>query len=114
MVRLKISFPKVSLGVLTSKYGEPKLVDDTNAEICKNRIGNEFENLVGNVDAVWVNGQVSAILRAYKSPPRKTCSDGLTIRYYILEESKQVKIIEKAIDKYRACLSAKEASDSLF
>jgi len=114
LVSLEITFPEVSLETLTQKYGAPKLVDYRKTEICKNRMGNEFDNNVGNLDAVWKNGEVNAILRAATSGPSRTCTDGMTMRYYIIEEPNQLKSIENAIEKYRAGLAKEEASDSPF
>lgn len=113
LISFEIMFPEVSLETLTSKYGAPRLVDNRQTEVCKNRTGNEFENQVGNVDAVWINGKVSAKLRADTSSPRETCTDGITMHYYILEEE-QLKVIEDAINEYRASLAKKEASESPF
>ena len=114
LISLEIIFPKVGLETLTSKYGEPKIEDKRKIEICKNRIGNEFENNVGKLDAVWTNGEVEAKLRAEVSPPRETCTDGITMQYYLLEEPKQLKIIEDAINKYREVISKETAKDSPF
>lgn len=114
LISFEVYAPEVSVETLINKYGEPKLFDNRKIDICKNRLGNEFNNNVGKLDAVWVNSSVRAILRANTSSPRKTCTDGLTLRYYILEEPKKLKIIESAIAKYRAELSKKEMSDSPF
>lgn len=100
LISIEITFPKVGLETLVAKYSEPKLVDNREIAVCTNRIGNEFNNKVGNLDAVWVNGKVQAILRTYTSPPSTTCTDGITLQYYILEEPVQVEIIEAAINKY--------------
>lgn len=114
LISLEITFPKAGLETLTAKYGEPKLVDNRKTEVCKNRIGNEFKNEVGNLDAVWINGEVRAIRRAQTSSPRETCSDGITMQYYILEEPSQLASIEDAINKYRVEISKKEVKDSPF
>jgi len=114
LISLEIIFPNAGLETLKTKYGKPALIDNRDTEICKNRIGNEFKNEVGNLDAVWANGEVRAILRTKTSSPRETCSDGITIQYYILEESNQVASIEDAINKLRVDTSKKEAQDSPF
>jgi len=77
-------------------------------------MGNEFNNKVGNLDAVWVNGKVQAILRANTSSHRKTCTDGITMQYYILQEPDKVKLIENAINKHLNTLSKEEIKDSPF
>ena len=114
LISVEIYSPKVTLETLTSKYGSPKLADITKIEICKNRIGNEFKNKVGKIDAVWTNGDVNAILRTELNPPSKTCSDGLDMRYYIIEERKQLEPIEAAINSFRKEIAKTTAKDSPF
>lgn len=114
LVSIEITFPNVGLETLSAKYGEPKLVDNRNVEVCRNRMGNEFNNRVGHLDAVWVNGKVQAILRVDASSPRKTCTDGITMQYYILEEPDQVKIIEAAINKYLKSVSKEAIKENPF
>lgn len=114
LIYIEIYSPSVGLETLNAKYGDPKLVDNREVEVCKNRMGNEFKNEVGNLDAVWVNGKVQAILRAHTSSPRETCTDGISVRYYILQEPEQLKIIENAITAYREKLSKEEVKDSPF
>mgnify|MGYP006971075309 CR=1 FL=1 len=96
------------------KYGEPKIVDQQKTETCKNRIGNECNNVVGKLDAVWVNGNVEAIYRSEKLPPEKTCTDGLTINYYILQEPESVKLIDDAIIQYQGNITKENSKASPF
>jgi len=114
LISLEITFPKVGLETLSAKYGEPKIVDNRKIEVCKNRMGNEFKNNVGTLDAVWTNGEVEAKLRALESPPRETCTDSITMQYYIIEEPKQLRIIEDAINKYREVISKEAVKESPF
>jgi hypothetical protein len=114
LIHLKITFPEVSYKVLEAKYGEPKLVDNRSIEVCTNGMGNKFNNNVGNLDAVWVNGKANAIFRAHTSSPYKTCTDGSTLSYYILEEPKKFKLIENAINKYLEEISKETANNSPF
>lgn len=114
LVSIEIYAPKVTLDILSQKYGAPKLLDKTKVEICKNRIGNEFKNQVGTVDAVWNNGEVNAILRTELNPPRQTCTDGLDMQYYIIEERKQLEPIEAAITSFRNEIAKTTAKDSPF
>ena len=114
LVSLEIYAPKVTLDTLSQKYGAPKLLDKTRVEICKNRIGNEFKNKVGRIDAVWTNGDVNATLRTELNPPSKTCSDGLDMQYYIIEERKQLEPIEAAINNFRKEIAKTTAKDSPF
>lgn len=114
LVSIEIYAPKVTLDTLSQKYGAPKLLDKTKVEICKNRIGNEFKNRVGTINAVWNNGEVTAILRTKLSPPRQTCTDGLDMQYYIIEERKQLEPIEAAIANFRNEIAKTTAKDSPF
>lgn len=114
LISVEIYVPKIALGILTEKYGPPTLVDSRRVDICKNRIGNEFKNNVGKYDAVWVNGEVKAILRTINSPPRSTCSDGQSMQYYLLEDFKQIAAIETAIDEYRKSLAKDAAKNTKF
>ena len=114
LISIEIYSPKVNLETLTTKYGPPKLADITKIEICKNRMGNEFNNKVGKIDAVWTNGDVNAILRTELNPPRKTCSDGFDMQYYIIEERKQLEPIEAAINSFRKEIAKTTAKDSPF
>lgn len=114
LVRIEIYAPKVTLDTLSQKYGAPKLLDKTKVEICKNRIGNEFNNQVGTVDAVWNTSEVNAILRTKLNPPRQTCTDGINMQYYIIEERKQLEPIEAAITSFRNEIAKTTAKDSPF
>lgn len=114
LISIEIYAPEVSLDTLSTKYGAPKLLDKTKVEICKNRIGNEFKNQVGTIDAVWNNGEVDAILRTELRPPRNTCSDGFNMQYYIIEERKQLEPIEAAINNFRKEIAKTTAKDSPF
>ena len=114
LVSLEIYSPEVSLETLVTKYGAPKLVDRRKIEVCKNRVGNEFKNNVGRLDAVWFNGEVTSILRILTSAPRNTCTDGLRMPYYILEEARQLELIENAIERHRTDVSKVKAKDSKF
>lgn len=114
LVGLNIMLPKVDAQSLIIKYGEPKIVDQQKTETCKNRIGNEFNNVVGKLDAVWVNGNVEAIYRSEKLPPEKTCTDGLTINYYILQEPESVKLIDDAIIQYQGNITKENSKASPF
>lgn len=114
LASIEITFPKVTLNTLTMKYGTPKLLDKTKVEICKNRIGNEFKNQVGTIDAVWNNGEVNAILRTELNPPRQTCTDGFNMQYYIIEERRQLEPIEAAITNFRNEIAKTTAKDSPF
>ncbi|MCK0505849.1 hypothetical protein [Aromatoleum anaerobium] len=114
LISIEIYSPNVGLETLTTKYGPPRLDDITKIETCKNRMGNEFNNRVGKIDAVWTNGDVSAILRKELNPPRKTCSDGLDMLYYIIEERKQLELIETAINNFRKEVAKTTAKDSPF
>lgn len=114
LVSIEIYAPKVTLDTLSTKYGAPKLLDKTKVEICKNRIGNEFKNQVGTIDAVWNNGEVNAILRTNLTPPRQTCTDGFNMQYYIIEERRQLEPIEAAITNFRNEIAKTTAKDSPF
>lgn len=114
LISLEIYVPKVNLETLTTKYGNPKMIDQRKIETCKNKIGNEFKNNVGNLDAVWTNGEVRSIFRDIKRSPRETCTDGYDLQYYILEDPRQLKLIENAIGKYRKNISKESAKDSKF
>lgn len=114
LISIEVKFPNVGLKTLEAKYGEPKIVDNRDVEVCKNRMGNEFNNKVGNLDAIWVNGKVQAILRANTSSHSKTCTDGITMQYYILQEPDKVKLIEIAINKHLKAFSKEEIKDSPF
>lgn len=114
LISIEIYSPKVSLETLTNKYGPPKLAEITKIEICQNRMGSEFKNKVGNIDAVWTNGDVTAILRMKLNPPSKTCSDGFNMKYYIIEERKQLEPIEAAINNFRKEIAKTTAKDSPF
>lgn len=114
LISIEIYSPKVSVETLTTKYGLPKLNDITKIDICKNRMGNEFKNRVGKIDAVWTNGDINAILRKELNPPRKTCTDGLDMLYYIIEERKQLEPIEAAINNFRKEIAKTTAKDSPF
>lgn len=114
LISIEIYAPEVSLDTLSTKYGAPKLLDRTKVEICKNRIGNEFKNQVGTIDAVWNNGKVNAILRTKLNPPRETCTDGSDMQYYIIEERNQLEPIEAAINNFRKEIAKTTAKDSPF
>lgn len=114
LVSIEIYAPKVTLDTLTMKYGTPKLLDKTKVEICKNRIGNEFKNQVGTIDAIWNNGEVNAILRTELNPPRETCTDNLNMQYYIIEERRQLEPIEAAITNFRNEIAKTTVKDSPF
>jgi len=114
LISIEIYAPKVSLDTLSTKYGAPKLLDKTKVEICKNRIGNEFKNQAGTIDAVWNNGEVDAILRTNLMSPRQTCTDGYKMQYYIIEERKQLEPIEAAINSFRKEIDKATAKDSPF
>jgi hypothetical protein len=114
LISLEIYAPKVSLDILSTKYGSPKLFDKTKLEICKNKIGNEIKNQVGTVDGVWTNKQITAILRNELNPPRKTCTDGFNMQYYIIEERKEMELIEEAIKNFTAEMAKTNAKDSPF
>lgn len=114
LVSIEIYAPEVDLDTLSMKYGAPNLIDKTKVEVCKNRIGNEFKNHVGTIDAVWNTGEVSAILRKKLHPPRKTCSDGIDLMYYIIEERKQLEPIEAAIINFQKEVAKITAKDSPF
>lgn len=114
LVSINIYAPEVILDTLSMKYGSPKLLDKTRVEVCKNRIGNEFKNQVGTIDAVWNNGEVNAILRTKLGSPRDTCTDGFNMHYYIIEERRQLEPIEAAIINFRNEISKTTAKDSPF
>jgi len=114
LISIEIYAPKVSIETLIAKYGEPKLVDKRKNEECTNGMGNKFNNNIGQLDGVWANGKVKSILRAETSSPNRTCTDGSTLHYYILEEPKQIKIIEKAIRKYKKSIAKKAVNNSPF
>lgn len=114
LVSIEIYAPKVNLETLEIKYGTPRLVDKTQSVTCKNRIGNEFENKVGYVDAIWSNNSVNAIFRKKFTEPIKSCTDGLTLIYYIIEEHSQLEPIESIIHKYRNEKAKAIAKDSPF
>lgn len=114
LVSLEIYAPKVTLEILSQKYGAPKLIDNTKIEICKNRIGNEFKNQVGTINAVWINGEVNAVLRTELHPPRQTCTDGLEMQYYLIEERRQLEPIKAAINNFKNEIAKTKAKDSPF
>ncbi len=114
LISLEIYAPKVTLDILVSKYGAPRLIDNRKIEVCTNRLGGEFRNNVGRLDAVWVSGEVASILRIVNSSPENTCTDGLSMMYYILEERKQLELIESAIERHRKDISKEAAKDSKF
>lgn len=114
LVSLEIYSPKVDIKTLTSKYGAPKLNDNQKVDYCKNAMGAEFNNKVGDIDAVWQNGEVQAIYRIKAGAPRRTCTDGITLDYYILQEPKKVQVIDLAINAYLKSLEDKKVQGSLF
>lgn len=114
LVSIQIYAPEVTLDTLSMKYGAPKLLDKTKVEICKNRVGNEFKNQVGTIDAVWTNGAVNAILRSELNPPRQTCTDGINMQYYIIEVPKQLEPIKAAITNFRNEVAKTKAKESPF
>lgn len=114
LISLEIYSPKVTLEALASKYGAPKVIDKSKIETCQNRIGNEFRNQIGNIDAVWTNGDVNAVLRTAKRPPRNTCTDNYEMQYYIIEDRKQVALIESAILRLKEDLSRQTVKESPF
>lgn len=114
LISLEIFAPKVDIETLTAKYGAPKIVNQRKLEVCRNKIGNEFKNSVGNLDAVWTNREVISIFRNMNLSPDKTCTDGINAQLYILENPKELIIIKNAIDKYRNSNSIKAAKDSKF
>lgn len=114
LISLTVISPKVDYKTLSTKYGEPKLIDNRSIKICKNKIGNEFMNNEGDLDAIWTNDEVTSIFRTYSSPPYKTCADGGIMHFYILEERKELKLIEAAIKKFQETISKKTANESQF
>lgn len=114
LIRLEIYSPKVNIETLVTKYGAPKIADSRKIQICKNKMGNEFQNNEGNLDAIWTNGGVSSIFRTSVTRPYKTCTDGSVMQYYILEERKELESIEAAINKFREAISKKTANESQF
>lgn len=114
LIRLELYNPKVSIKKLATKYGSPKIFDNTKIEICQNGIGNKFENKVGSIDAVWTNGEAMAILRKVLLPPSVTCTDGYDMDHYILEERGQLKLIESAINIFRKDIDKTAENDSVF
>lgn len=114
LISIKITFPNVDVETLSVKYGQPSITDKTKIEICKNRIGNEFKNRVGHTDAVWVNEGISAIYRIEQNAPRDTCSDGLEMNYYLIEDENQMKLINSAIINFRNASAKSAAKDSVF
>ena len=114
LISVKINFPKVDVETLMAKYGLPKINNKMKINICKNRIGNEFESSVGEIDAVWTNGEITAILRKEKIPPRETCTDGMDALYYIIEERKQLEPIEAAINNFLNKIAKTTTKDSPF
>jgi len=114
LISLEITFPEVSLDTLGVKYGEPKFLDKRKVNVCKNRMGNTFNNNIGELDAIWVNGKVHSILRSTTTPPNKTCTDNTTMKYYVLEIPSKVKLIEDAINQYNSEISKKKSEDSPF
>jgi hypothetical protein len=114
LISIEIYDPEVSPETLITKYGPPNIVDNTNIETCQNSIGGKFENKVGTIDAVWTNGDVNAILRTELKPPSKTCSDGLDLRYYLIEDRKQLAFIEAAINSFIKDVDKTDAKSSQF
>lgn len=114
LIGLEIYSPKVTLDVLSSKYGLPKLIDKTKTDTCQNRIGNQFKYQSGTIDAVWTNGGISATYRTIKQPPRDTCTDNYEMQYYIIENRKEVEQIELAIKNLTNELAKKSAKESPF
>jgi hypothetical protein len=97
LIRLKIKGPSIDIETLISKYGKPKESINIEKKECQNKGGARFENEVGNLDFIWTNGAVRAVLRVKSNEPQKTCTDGDKEVFYILEEPSTVKIIEDAI-----------------
>jgi hypothetical protein len=114
LISITVTFPNVDLETLSVKYGQPLISDKTKIEICKNRIGNEFKNRVGHTDATWVNGGITATYRIEQNAPRDTCSDGLEMNYYLLEDANQMKLINSAIINFRNASAKSAAKDSVF
>lgn len=114
LIYLEIYSPKVDLETLTSKYGNPKLIDDTTTEVCTNKIGGKFNNEVGNAYALWKKNNAERILRVKKHSPHKTCTDGFSMMYYILQYPNQLQIITNAIIKYKRKLQQQEINKSPF
>lgn len=114
LISLEIYSPEVSLEILESKYGPAALKNNVRIKTCQNKIGGIFENRIGDIDAVWTAGEVNAIYRRKKTAPRETCTDGIEILYYILEETRQVKLIESAIMSLKKQANTSLAKDSKF
>lgn len=114
LISLEIYAPKVTLDTLVAKYGTPKLVDKSKLETCQNRMGNEFKHQVGRIEAVWTRGDVRAVLRTQKHPPRNTCTDNYDMQYYVIEDSKAVGMIESAIASLNKDLARTTVKDSPF
>jgi hypothetical protein len=97
LVNLEIFGSKINVETLTHKYGPPKMVEmvgNKKIEVRQNRIGNMFGD--GAVGATWNNGGIDATLwREYRPLLR---SDLLI---YTLEETKSVKLIDEAIEKFK-------------
>jgi hypothetical protein len=117
LIRIKMYSPKVSFNTLSIKYGSPNIVNKKNIEICKNNTGDALENIVNEVDGVWSNGEVNAILSMEISPPL-TCnnigSNIIKFGYYIIEERKQLELIEASINNFRKEIDKATAKDSPF
>lgn len=97
LVSLTMYDPEVDIKTLASKYGKPTMIDRRKVEHCKNNLGAEFNNEVGNLDFVWNNEAIRATYRINVTSPIRTCTDGVSSIYYILEEPSKVAIIDRAI-----------------
>jgi hypothetical protein len=99
---------------LIGKYGEPKFLDNSITMECQNKGGARFENKIGTLDAIWTNGEVRAVYRAETLKPTTTCTDMLTMTYYILGEPSNMKAFERAIESQKTAEKQKKVNESPF
>ena len=114
LIGIEIRDPKVTSDTLKIKYGNPKINDRRQTEICQNRAGSKFEHKIGFLDAVWSNGKISATYRINLIRPRKTCTDNENFITYLIEESKQMESIRSAINTYKEDAKRIETKSSPF
>jgi len=107
LVYLLIEAPQVSVDMLTMKYGQPKLIDNTKVKVCQNGIGNTFNNRVGFFENEWSNNGIKAIFTVKFLGPFRTCTDGGTVKSYLLQEPKIVNALGAVIQEGQSKLKSK-------
>jgi hypothetical protein len=97
LISIDISSPRISIGILTAKYGAPRLDYNVKPKTCNNVSSNIKDGSIFN--AVWVNGEVTT---TYKNGYWYSCKTAFQqSTRYIIEATNKIALIEDAIDKYQ-------------